>query len=178
MSWVESHHTPRALWVERIGSHTPVRGKFRGAVEETLFEDCAPSTARYPPLVLRTSIVTITLHGNCCHLGNHKERRAFLHLKQKTISHGGEKYNFTIMCYKYVFVVQNICFCLLITNLPPRDLNQREDHCRKPVFTESAGSVCIFLCVCVCMYRRMARGSLTTVGQLEQKALFQTLCLF
>lgn len=72
MSWVESHRTARALWVEAIGPPTPIGCKFGGAVEETLFEDCAPSATGDPPLVLRAAVGTVMLHENCCYLGNQK----------------------------------------------------------------------------------------------------------
>lgn len=72
MSWVERHRAARPTWVEAIGPPTPVGRKFGGAIEETLFEDCAPSATRDPPLVLRAAVGTITLHENCCYLGNQK----------------------------------------------------------------------------------------------------------
>ena len=89
MARAEGQHTPKALWVEGIGPHTPVRRNFRGAVKKTLFEDCAPSASCHPPLVLSTAIITITLHGNCCHLGNQKERYG---LKQKIILGRAERW--------------------------------------------------------------------------------------
>lgn len=72
MTWVERHRTAWASWVEAIGPPTPIGRKFGGAVEETLFEDCAPSATRDPPLVLCAAVGTITLHENCCYLGNQK----------------------------------------------------------------------------------------------------------
>lgn len=70
MTWVERHRTAWASWVEAIGPPTPIGRKFGGAVEETLFEDCAPSAAHDPPLVLRAAVGAITLRENCCYLGN------------------------------------------------------------------------------------------------------------
>lgn len=72
MTWVEHHRTAWAPWVEAVGPPTPIGRKFRGAVEETLFEDCAPSAAHDPPLVLGAAVGAITLHENCCYLGNQK----------------------------------------------------------------------------------------------------------
>lgn len=102
MSWVEGHHTARALWVEGTGPSTPVWGQFRGAIEETLFEDCAPSAACHPPLVLCTAVGTITLHENCCHLGNQKERNNCSIFKTKDIMRWREKKDFRIMSNKYI----------------------------------------------------------------------------
>lgn len=72
MTWVECHRTTWASWVEAIGPPTPIGCKFGGAVEKALFEDCAPSATRDPPLVLCAAVGTITLHENCCYLGNQK----------------------------------------------------------------------------------------------------------
>lgn len=72
MTWVERHRAARPTWVEAIGLPTPIGRMFWGAIEETLFEDCAPSATRDPPLVLRAAVGTITLHENCCYLGNQK----------------------------------------------------------------------------------------------------------
>lgn len=81
MTWVERHRAAWPTWVEAIGPPTPIGRKFRGAIEETLFEDCAPSATRDPPLVLRAAVGTITLHENCCYLGNQKTQ---LNLRENT----------------------------------------------------------------------------------------------
>lgn len=72
MTRVERHRAARPTWVEAIGPPTPIGRKFGGAIEEALFEDRAPSATREPPLVLRAAVGTITLHENCCYLGNQK----------------------------------------------------------------------------------------------------------
>jgi len=105
---VEGHHPPRALWVESGGPRPPVRGEFRGAVEETLLEDGAPAAARHPPLVLRTAIVTIALDGNRGHLGNQgkeedKKMRVCLLMKQKENMCVAERMKiFRMKCLKHV----------------------------------------------------------------------------
>lgn len=72
MTWVERHRAARPAWVEAVGPPTPIGRQLGGAVEEALFEDRAPSATRDPPLVLRAAVGTITLHENCCYLGNQK----------------------------------------------------------------------------------------------------------
>lgn len=84
MTWVERHRTAWPTWVEAIGPPTPIGGKFGGAVEETLFKDCAPSATRDPPLVLRAAVGTITLHENCCYLGNQKTQFKRAYLRENT----------------------------------------------------------------------------------------------
>lgn len=64
MPWVEGHHAAGGLRVEATGPRAAVRGELGGAVEETLFEDCAPSRACHPPLVLGAAVGTIALHEN------------------------------------------------------------------------------------------------------------------
>lgn len=64
MPWVEGHHAAGGLWVEATGPRAAVRGELGGAVQETLLEDCAPSRACHPPLVLGAAVGTIALHEN------------------------------------------------------------------------------------------------------------------
>lgn len=70
MPGVECHHSPRASWVESVGSGHPIRGQIRGAVQEALLGGHAPSGPRLLPLVLSAAVITVPLHGNRCYLGN------------------------------------------------------------------------------------------------------------
>ena len=75
MPRVQGHRAPRGLGEEGVGPCGPISSEFRRPVEKTLLGGDTPASAHHPPIILGTSVVAVTVHGNGCHLWSQSERR-------------------------------------------------------------------------------------------------------